>query len=240
MINKGPVKCIEIKDTPLQRELQQTSDGGQMPRLGPIYHMNASPGTCVNIAIHSLALDCDLVLSGPNVGHNAGRSSILSSGTVGAALEGAICGKKAIAISYPFFSGWNNWTDEQIMDAVNVTGDVIHDLWNSWSTETSESTNDLFYNVNVPLSIENKHSSEENLRLVRRTFVDTATDYTSLFQEMEDTDLPAEARQYTWGPKGLRSFESVAINEGSDVWAVRNKLVSVTPLKANLQNIKIG
>ena len=29
--------------------------------------------TCVNIALNHLATDCDFVISGPNVGHNAGR-----------------------------------------------------------------------------------------------------------------------------------------------------------------------
>lgn len=34
--------------------------------------------TCVNIALNHLAADCDFVISGPNVGHNAGRCWSLS------------------------------------------------------------------------------------------------------------------------------------------------------------------
>ena len=45
---------------------------------------------------------------------------MLSSGTVGAALEGSISGCKAIAVSFPFFQGWDNWTDADVDSAVQV------------------------------------------------------------------------------------------------------------------------
>lgn len=38
-----------------------------------VVHVAGPPATCVNIALHNLGLeDVDLVISGPNVGHNAG------------------------------------------------------------------------------------------------------------------------------------------------------------------------
>ena len=37
------------------------------------YHIEASPASCVNLALYDLAPDADLVIAGPNVGHNAGR-----------------------------------------------------------------------------------------------------------------------------------------------------------------------
>ena len=45
---------------------------------------------------------------------------MLSSGTVGAALEGAISGRRAVAVSFPFFQGWDNWTDADVETAVQV------------------------------------------------------------------------------------------------------------------------
>lgn len=39
-------------------------------------HVAGSPATCVNIALNHLAADCDFVISGPNVGHNAGRQGL--------------------------------------------------------------------------------------------------------------------------------------------------------------------
>ena len=35
-------------------------------------------------------------------------------------MEGVLAGRKAVAISFPFFSGFNNWTSEEVTDAVRV------------------------------------------------------------------------------------------------------------------------
>ncbi len=45
---------------------------------------------------------------------------MLSSGTVGAALEGSIGGRKAVAVSFPFFQGFDNWSTADIDSAVQV------------------------------------------------------------------------------------------------------------------------
>ncbi|KAK0550162.1 hypothetical protein OC846_003787 [Tilletia horrida] len=47
----------------------------------------------------------DLVVSGPNFGRNTGSAFALSSGTLGAALSGALSGVKSIAVSYGHFAG---------------------------------------------------------------------------------------------------------------------------------------
>ncbi|MBC2607794.1 5'/3'-nucleotidase SurE [Pelagicoccus albus] len=55
------------------------------------YSISGSPADCVNLALGHLLEEKPLcVVSGINVGHNAGLAYILSSGTVGAALEGAL------------------------------------------------------------------------------------------------------------------------------------------------------
>ena len=48
------------------------------------------------------------------------RGSVLSSGTIGAAMEGCLAGRRSIAISFPFFQGFHNWTDAEIGNAVKV------------------------------------------------------------------------------------------------------------------------
>ena len=35
-------------------------------------------------------------------------------------MEGVLAGRKAIAISFPFFGGFNNWSSEEVADAVRV------------------------------------------------------------------------------------------------------------------------
>ncbi len=49
------------------------------------------------------------------------RGSVLSSGTIGAALEGSIAGRKSVAISFPFFSGFGNWGQEDLEIALEVS-----------------------------------------------------------------------------------------------------------------------
>ena len=45
---------------------------------------------------------------------------MLSSGTLGAAMEGALAGRRAIALSFPFFNGWSNWTPQDIDAAIQA------------------------------------------------------------------------------------------------------------------------
>ena len=35
-------------------------------------------------------------------------------------MEGVLAGRKAVAISFPFFSGFNTWSNEEVVDAVQV------------------------------------------------------------------------------------------------------------------------
>jgi len=64
------------------------------------FKLTGTPSDCVNIALeHFCPQHPDLVLSGINIGHNAGLSFIASSGTIGAALEGAFQNLPAIAAS---------------------------------------------------------------------------------------------------------------------------------------------
>ena len=66
----------------------------------PAYSLTGTPSDCVNIGLGHLCPEPpDLVLSGINIGHNAGLSFVASSGTIGAALEGALHDIPAIAAS---------------------------------------------------------------------------------------------------------------------------------------------
>jgi 5'-nucleotidase len=65
-----------------------------------IWTVTGYPADCVNIGIHSLFDSRPaLVVSGINIGTNAGLAYMLSSGTVGAAIEGMLCNLPAVAFS---------------------------------------------------------------------------------------------------------------------------------------------
>jgi 5'-nucleotidase len=66
-----------------------------------IFTIDATPADCVQIGIYGIMTrKPDVVVSGINLGENAGTARILSSGTIGATMEASFEGIKAIASSY--------------------------------------------------------------------------------------------------------------------------------------------
>lgn len=70
------------------------------------YTVDSTPADCVRFAAYGLKDKFDIVFSGINKGYNLG-DDILYSGTVAAATEAALCGRKALAFStnYSTFVG---------------------------------------------------------------------------------------------------------------------------------------
>jgi len=67
----------------------------------PAYALDGTPADCVNIALaHLFEERPAAVVSGINIGSNTGRPIILSSGTLGAAIEGAAWNVPSIACSH--------------------------------------------------------------------------------------------------------------------------------------------
>lgn len=66
----------------------------------PLFAVEGFPADCTNLGVHSLFDERpEMVVSGINLGLNHGLAFLLSSGTVGAAMEGWIAGLPAIAFS---------------------------------------------------------------------------------------------------------------------------------------------
>lgn len=77
------------------------------------FHLSGTPADCVRVALRSLFPDVDLVLSGINRGGNLGVDLYIS-GTVAAAREAALLGRKSIAVSQYIRKGVPlNWTRAQ-------------------------------------------------------------------------------------------------------------------------------
>jgi len=57
-----------------------------------------------------------------------------------------------VALSFPFFNGWNNWTPADIDAAVATSGRVVQALWEEWPAADSSEHAEV-YNVNVRRSI---------------------------------------------------------------------------------------
>jgi 5'-nucleotidase len=81
-----------------RRPITAESRNGHFPC--PAWAVNGTPADCIQVGLGHLATRrIDVVVSGINLGSNAGLPLILSSGTVGGALEGALLGRHAVATS---------------------------------------------------------------------------------------------------------------------------------------------
>ena len=98
-----------------------------------IWTLSGYPADCTNIGIHNL-FDSrpTLVVSGINIGTNAGLAYTLSSGTVGAAVEGMLCNVPSAAFSLQLkaedYARWRRCRDLSLRE----------DLWEGPAAVTRE------------------------------------------------------------------------------------------------------
>ena len=108
--------------------------------------VDSTPASCVQIGLFHYFKSrgpIDLVVSGPNYGRNSTAVFSLSSGTIGGAMEAAVCGYKSIALSYAFFD--RNHDPDIISGASTLSVKLIEHLFARWDATTH------LYSVNVPL-----------------------------------------------------------------------------------------
>ncbi|KAF2278648.1 sure-like protein [Westerdykella ornata] len=108
--------------------------------------IDSTPASCVQVGLYhyfSSRGPIDLVISGPNYGRNSTAVFALSSGTIGGAMEAAVCGKRAIALSYAFFD--RNHDARIISEASALAARLVQHLYDHWDEGTH------LYTVNVPL-----------------------------------------------------------------------------------------
>ena len=119
-------------------------------QLGLFHHHTLFPSTPIaqNAAVTEDG-PIDLVISGPNFGRNTSASFALSSGTLGGALEAAVVGKKAMAISFAHFRELGT-TPEAVHEACTLSAKIVDKLWQEWGSASDETTPDL-YSINIPL-----------------------------------------------------------------------------------------
>lgn len=154
--------------------------------------VDGTPASCTQLGLYHLtSRSVDLVVSGPNWGRNVTTLYNLASGTVGGALEGAQCGKKALAIS---FASKDSEPTEVIKAACRVATRLVSHLSNHWAPGVE------LYAINVPMIPEiDKH------RAIYTTSVPCHWTRSSLFQEVAEKDTPQiegvkEVREFRWRP----------------------------------------
>jgi 5'-nucleotidase len=168
--------------------------------------LTATPATTVNVAISNIAMPKpDLVVSGINRGYNLGYSAYLS-GTVGAARQAVMLGVPAIAASLAE-SGTQR---DYVFAAEEVLG--VARRVKQWGVPPN-----TFLNVNIPIMPADGYKGY---------MITTQALQQGGKESFAETKHPS-GRSIYWN-----QFEEGGTGpQGSDMWAVSNGYVSVTPMK---------
>lgn len=172
-------------------------------------YVNGTPADCVHVALTGL-LDTrpDLVVSGINNGANMGDDTLYS-GTVGAAMEGYLCGIRSIAFSL-VDKGWEH---------LDAAGQVAHELIREVLAQPWDGRPWLL-NVNVPNRADALQCERRVTRLGKR----------HASEAVIRQESPRGESIYWIGPAGAARDAS----EGTDFHATEAGLVSITPLQVDL------
>ncbi|MBT4512386.1 MAG: 5'/3'-nucleotidase SurE [Chloroflexi bacterium] len=180
------------------------------PRISGVetYSVEGTPADSVILGLQLVAADgVDLVMSGINEGVNMGNDVYIS-GTLGAAIQGYFYDVPAIAISTAVYNTNVRFEAAAMMGkllAQKIKDKLLHPR--------------SLLNVNVPYLSIDRIEGVELTRPGRRTYRDA-------IQKGNDGK-----RDYYWIVRGDPVWEE---KEGTDIWAIRNKKISITPLPLNL------
>jgi 5'/3'-nucleotidase SurE len=191
--------------------------------------LDGSPASCTQIGLFNMgwaASEFDIVVSGPNHGRNASTIFNLSSGTVGGALEGALCGKRAISLS---FGSKDPQLAAIIEAACSRAVDLIAMLVKNWNPEVE------LYNVNIPM-IKSVTDCPTEFSVPTRSYWKTAALYQTTCNDPEITgqskmqpinDTGNEAKYFKWQPD-MTDINTAAklSNPGEDLWMSKHGIIS--------------
>jgi len=177
------------------------------------WRVGGTPADCVKIALETLLTEPpDIVVAGINHGPNLG-TDVLYSGTVSAAIEGALHGIPAIAVS---LDGGDNY---DFQPAAEFTSKLVQNMFNR-----SLPPNTLL-NVNVPALPAAKIQGVAITKLGVRQ-------YENIFEGRRDP----RGRMYYWMGGNVMDTEN---DIDSDIVAIKMSKISVTPIHFDLTNYSI-
>ena len=125
----GPSPYVE-GGTAHERPLNQDETGEEWVLV------DGTPAACVHLGLWHFFQDrgpVDLVLSGPNYGRNSSTLYQLASGTIGGAMEAANFRKKAVALSFAYFT--KEYAAEPIVAASKHALKIIEHLCQNWASD---------------------------------------------------------------------------------------------------------
>ncbi|MDF2890827.1 MAG: stationary-phase survival protein SurE [Clostridia bacterium] len=176
--------------------------------------VNGTPADCIKLGIENLMKDKpDLVVSGINMGENLG-TDVIYSGTVSAAVEGAIFGIPAIAFSY------EDHTASDLTIAAAAAKEVCKQILAHGIPKNH------IFNVNIPAVADiNEIKGIKTCKLGTKI-------YRNNFEERRDPN----GNIYFWLAGELVEMPEDIDN---DIYAVKNKYISITPINIDLTDYQL-
>ncbi len=184
------------------------------------FAVDGYPADCVLGGVHQLMGNTrpDLVLSGVNRGNNSGENTLYS-GTIGAAMEGALQGIPSFALSQYYGTG-NNSLDNPFEAAEEHGLDVLRAILGANPTNNGDEYG-LFYNINFPPVAAAKVKGTKVVPQGRRDNVKF---------EAHRVESPSR-RPFLWMRGGVQTSPS---KPGTDVHENLNGHISVTPMRCDM------
>ena len=175
------------------------------------------PADCAQLGARSLfATRPGLVVSGINIGANHGTSYVSASGTIGAALEGAMVGIPAVAFSAVREGDWDTWS--RYMSSAESHGD-----WSRLAAVAAEITREVWAN-GLPASVDIL-----SVNIPGRADTTTARRITRLADSRHGTLFTERDGQwFHGGVAGLRAHDR---GSDTDMAASEAGVVSLTPMR---------
>lgn len=182
------------------------------------YSCSGTPVDCVKMAVNKLLpRKADLVLSGINHGSNS-SINVIYSGTMSAAIEGALEGAPSIGFSLCDYS-----IDADFTQAKHFLEKIISEALKN------KMPNGVCLNVNIPKLKSDELKGIKVCRQARANWV----------EEFEER-LDPYGRAYYWLTGKFVNFEPES--NDTDEWALSNGYISVVPTQSDLtshQNLEI-
>ena len=178
------------------------------------YKCSGTPADCIKIAKHHILKNkkIDLIVSGINHGSNS-SISVLYSGTMSAAIEGAIENTPSIGFSLCDYNpnAEMGHVDEFVFKIVNNA--LMKGMPNS-----------IALNVNIPKKSKNKI---KGIKICRQA--------NAFWEEKFDKRFDPYGREYYWM---IGNFVNHDDGEDNDEWAIKNNYISIVPCKFDLTSYK--
>ncbi len=183
--------------------------------------LSGYPADCANAGVFSLfSSRPSLVVSGINMGDNAGLAYFLSSGTVGAAVEGHLAGVPALAFSQRFDSeDYNYWRSERQLTnkskaklscSIEVAREIVGEVWERGLPNGAD-----LMTVNMPVNVK--------VDTPRRFCPIARTSYGAFFGRMD------EHQKMRYGHVGMPNV--VSTEDENDMAILSRGEIAMSPIR---------